>query len=80
MKVKDVAKYMEQYDPEEEIVISWFTREDAEHWTDEKIDDDMWNVIMDDIGFDSDDIYYTIKGVKQYRKDELYENTGQISR
>lgn len=74
MKVEDVFKYMKNYDPKEDLVISWFNRADAEEWTEEKIDDDMWNTLMDDIGFDSDDISYTINAVKQYRKEQESEN------
>jgi len=74
MKVKDIFKYMKDYDPEEDLVISWFSRADAEEWTEEKIDDDMWNTLMDDIGFDSDDISYTINAVKQYREEQESEN------
>lgn len=79
MKAKDAIKFIERYNPEEDLVISWFDRADAELWTDEKIDDDMWNVLLDDIGFGYDDISDTIQAVKRYRKEEN-EDTGQISR
>lgn len=80
MKVKFILEHLSKLDPEEEVACEWFTREDAEHWTNEKIDEEMWNYIIDEVTFDGDDIQYAINSFKEHREEELIENAGSISR
>jgi len=80
MKVKNIFEYMKDYDPEEEISCIWFTREDAERWTDEQIDDEMWNYIIDEVDINADDITYAVQHLKKYRKEKLIEDARSVSR
>lgn len=78
MKVKHIINHLLGINQEQEIVISWFTREDAESWLDEKISDTVWEHMLNDLGFDEDDIRYSHQTGKEYEKE--IENTKSVSR
>jgi hypothetical protein len=77
MKVKNIFEYMKDYDPEEEIAISWYTKQDIEeHYNaGDPLPDGVWDVLLDTIGYDGDaigyDVSYAIEYVKELKaKDE----------
>ena len=80
MKVKFIIEHLETLHPEEEISCTWFTREDAERWIDQKIDDEMWDYIIDEVDIDADDITYAVKHLKEYREEKLIEDFRSLSR
>jgi hypothetical protein len=68
MKVKDIFKYMKDLDPEEELAISWFTKQDVEEYYNdsEPLPDGVWDILLDTIGYDGDAIYYDVAFAKQH--------------
>lgn len=68
MKVKDVFLYMKDYDPEEELAISWFTKKDVEDYYNDSqpLSNEVWEILIDTIGYDADAIYYDVTSAKQY--------------
>jgi len=80
MKVKFIIEHLSTLHPEEEISCIWFTREDAERWIDQKIDDEMWDYIIDEVDINADDITYAVQHLKEYRKEKLIEDFRSLSR
>lgn len=74
MKAKDIIKSLSQYDPEEEIMIAYWTKDLVQGWFDEEdneiITDDIWNVAVDE--FDSYDLQQTADMILDCVSEEIH--------
>lgn len=52
MKVKEIIESLKDYDPEEEVMIAYWTKDLVQGWFDEEeneiITDDIWNVAVEE--------------------------------
>ena len=46
MKVKDVIKSMQNYNPEDEVVILWWTKDIASYGDEADISDEVWSKVV----------------------------------
>jgi hypothetical protein len=46
MKVKDVIKSMQDYDPEDEVVILWWTKDIASYGDETDISNETWSKVV----------------------------------
>lgn len=46
MKVKDVIKSMQDYDPEDEVVILWWTKDIASYGDGSDISNEVWSKVV----------------------------------
>ena len=76
MKVRDMRKYIADYDDDADIIASWMLRtENEEEYNDnEKLSDDVWTILLEQVSFDGDALYSDIAYSKHYIK-ELDENS-----
>ena len=71
MKVKDVIKNMQNYNPEDEVVILWWTKDifDDENNT---ISDDVWAKVVKDV--DDNHLDFSSQVISEEILDVLREN------
>jgi hypothetical protein len=71
MKVKDVIKNMQDYNPEDEVVILWWTKDIFDD-EDNTISDEIWSKVVKDV--DDNHLDFSSQVISEEILDVLREN------
>ena len=75
MKVKEIINALKDYDPEERVMIAYWTKDEVQEWfsDDEVITNELWNKAVDE--FDTYSLQDTADDITSFIADE-FENAG----
>ena len=75
MKVKEIINALKDYDPEEEVMIAYWTKDLVQGWFDKEdneiITDDIWNVAVDE--FETYDLQDTADMILDCVSEEIHK-------